>query len=90
MLFSLYLEVQATSGPLVLGMSDEQFEMWVARLAEAGNTFPLARLPSQERNDLIMRLVFSHMKSRTGNGSSGSEPADGETESLRSPTSPES
>lgn len=56
-LFSLYQMVQAKWGPLLLGMTKDQQNAWIARLAEGGAEFPLARLDSHQRDQLTLSLA---------------------------------
>lgn len=56
-LFSLYQMVQAKWGPLLLGMTSQQQNAWIERLAEGGAAYPLARLDSQQRDQLTVSLA---------------------------------
>jgi hypothetical protein len=56
-LFSLYGMVQAKWGPVLIGMSDDQQDAWIARLAEGGSAFPLRLLDSHQRDQLTLSVA---------------------------------
>lgn len=81
-LMNVYNEVQSKLGPIVSSLSGEEYEAWVELLAKGAAAFPLGRLSSRARTELIMRMASDLWSSWTSTSSNGSPPTDGQTESA--------
>jgi len=80
-LFNAYCDLQHTSGPLMNAMTDDDVEAWVDVLGEGARRDPLHALSSEQKNDLVMRLVSLLRMSRTVTSSAGSRPDESEKSS---------
>jgi len=81
-LMNYYYEAQAKLGPIVSYMSEDEYEVWVKRLAEGASTFPLEQLSSALRNELMLRMALHLHVLLTANSSAGSPPSDTSNETA--------
>lgn len=77
-LSNAYVRTQAELGPILAEMTDEEREVWIERLVEAGDTLPLAFLSQDMHDRLTLFLARAYLKSRTANTSPGSQDSGGE------------
>lgn len=71
-----YLLIQAERGPIVSQFDQKDFDAWIARLKEGGNSSPLASLSSDALKALVKHLVFHQPSYATGTPSPGSPQAE--------------
>ena len=76
-LFQEYLVTQHQLGPIVTKMTEEDLDMWLARIKEGADAFPFARLSLETWVDLTLSLASRALNSSTVNSSSGSDAASG-------------
>jgi hypothetical protein len=82
-LMNFYYEAQAKLGPIVSYMTDDEYEIWVKRLAEGASTFPLEHLSSALRNELMLRMALHLSTFLMANSSAGSPPSDTLNETVQ-------
>lgn len=74
MLFEHYLTVSVELGPIVVNMTDAEFESWIDRLVEGGSAFPFDLLSSDLQKILLLYMASQLRNSRTDKSSAGSPP----------------
>lgn len=62
--------VQATCGPIISYLTDDEFEAWVSVLAEGAGRFPFARCSLAVKTELLERMAKELVKLRTPSTSS--------------------
>lgn len=72
-LVNQYALVQHRYGPIVSGMTTEDYEAWIKRLHDGGSATPLAFLSWEQRTDLLMHSVSQLVALRTLNSSVGKQ-----------------
>ncbi len=83
----LYMQVQASIGPIVSSMTVDEEELWIGRLAQAGNIYPIAALSLREQERLLVSLACRLASSLMVTSSPGSAPSDGGTNEAPKPES---
>lgn len=73
-LYNHYLTVQAEIGPITSVMSDEEYEAWVRRIAEAGNADPFDSLSWDLQRTLVISMASQLADYWTVTSSAGSLP----------------
>lgn len=76
-LFSHYLSVQTSIGPITASMDDSEVEAWVTRLAEGGAAFPLDLLSPESLKALAFFMacrLHEFMRAQSSPGSPQDEP----------------
>ena len=68
-----YIQTQAKLGPIISYMTAEEERAYIARLAEAGDTFPLGLLSPEERDRLMLSMACQLVNYWTDTSSVGSE-----------------
>jgi hypothetical protein len=81
-LFAQYTKVRAEVGPMIARMEPEEYEAWVDRLAEAGDTFPLGFLSPEQHDHLTLYLASRCKSLRMATSSVGSQQSDSSPEST--------
>lgn len=79
-LYNHFLTTQVEVGPIVAHMSEEEFEAWVRRLAEGGQSFFYDTLSWDVRNQLVLTMASRLADCWTDIGSPGSQPDEGSSE----------
>jgi hypothetical protein len=73
-LCNAYALVQVKFGPIVSGMTVEDYDAWIQRLAEGGSATPLAFLTWEQRTELLMHSASLLYALQKGNSSAGKPP----------------
>lgn len=73
-LFRQCLIIQRELGPIVDLLTEEELEAWVDKLYEAGSTYPLGSLTSEQRDLLAMHMVYRLRPLPTDNTFAGEPP----------------
>lgn len=71
-LYNHYLTVQSEVGPITAYMSDEEYEAWVRRIAEAGNSDPFDSLSWDLQRTLVVSMASQLASYWTDTSSVGS------------------
>ena len=77
-----YMQVQSAVGPIVASMSPEEERAWIGRLADAGDTFPIALLSPREQEALLLSMASQLVSFWTATPSPGSAPASGGDDAI--------
>jgi hypothetical protein len=75
-LYNHFLTTQAEVGPITARMSDEEYEAWVRRIAEAGEEDPTASLSLELRMTLLRIMASQLVEFWTATCSPGSAPVE--------------
>lgn len=73
-LFNEYLTVQSELGPIVAGMSDDELEAWVRRIAKGGSAYPFDSLSWEQQRTLVLFMACRLDSYWTAMSSAGSQP----------------
>lgn len=75
-LYNHYLTVQSEIGPITSAMSDDEYEAWVRRIAEAGSADPFDSLSWDLQRTLVLGMAQQLASYWTAISSVGSQPDD--------------
>jgi hypothetical protein len=81
-LYNNYLTVQAELGPITAVMSDEEYEAWVRRIAEAGTADPFDSLSWDLQRTLVVSMASQLADYWTVTSSAGLPPGEPTSELL--------
>lgn len=76
MLFQHYLTVSVELGPIVVNMTDAEYESWIDRLVEGGSAFPFDLLSSDLQRILILYTASQLRSLQTGKSFAGLQQED--------------
>lgn len=72
-----YMQVQSAVGPIVASMTADEEKLWIGRLADAGDVFPISVLSPREMERLLLSMACQLRNCWTATSSAGSAPASG-------------
>ncbi len=79
----LYMQVQASLGPIVASMTADEEKLWIGRLADAGDVFPTAVLSLREMEALLLSSAKQLVSFWTATSSAGSALESGGSDGIQ-------